>query len=409
MILSARVKNAVESITLEVNEKIQKLTDEGRYVYNLTSGQLPFKPQVPFIESLKKQINFLKSYQYSPVSGFPDLKNKIIDEYAKKRNVDLRKEEFHYDCVISNGSKHSIYNVLGALVDPGDEVIILTPYWVSYPEMIKFWSGVPVIIESRAFDAYTPDIDNIRKMISPRTKAIIINSPNNPAGISYQDNWMKEFSLFLEENPSLFVISDEVYSDISYFDPKPTYFYQHNEKLLEQTIIISGISKSLASTGLRIGYTLAHEKIIKAITKLQSQTTSGANSLVQRALVEFDFSQIEPYLVPLKDQLRDSSRILREEFRSAGFPEAWYQTNSAFYYLLDFSRTPYFEERYGQTSEDKAYEICSDILNEIGVAMVPGSMFGYKNSARLSLVLELAPFEEAIKRLTAFLSNKKRE
>src|SRR5690606_35483036 len=159
--------------------------------------------------------NFLKSYQYSPIVGFQELRDKFISEYSKKRNVDLGE----FDCIISNGSKHSLYNVLGAIVNPGDEVIVLAPFWVSYPEMIKFWSGTPVMVKAHAYDAYTPHIDNIRKVITPRTKAIIVNSPNNPAGIHYSEKWMREFFLLLKENPELIVISDEVYADIFYFDP----------------------------------------------------------------------------------------------------------------------------------------------------------------------------------------------
>lgn len=406
MILSSRVKSTVDSVTLQVNERVQKLSEEGKLVYNLTAGQLPFKPLTAFTESIKKQVNFLKSYQYAPVAGFSKLREKFINEYSRKRDVDFSNEDLNFDCVISNGSKHSIYNVLGALINPGDEVIILTPYWVSYPEMIKFWSGTPVVVEAHAYDAYNPDVEDIRKAITPRTKAIILNSPNNPAGIHYSEKWMREFGLFLQENPNLVVISDELYSEIFYFDPKPTYYYQFNQELLKQTIIISGISKSFASTGLRIGYAIGNKKLIQAISKLQGQTTSGANSLIQRALIDFDFSELDHFFDNVKIQLRQCAQILREEFRKASIPEAWYQTNSGFYYLLDFSRTPYFESRYKWTEEDVAQEICNEILEKTGVALVPGSAFGYKNSARLSLVLEVAPFSEAIQKLMTFLSTK---
>lgn len=406
MILSSRVKSTVDSVTLKVNERVSELTEEGKHIYNLTAGQLPFKPLSAFTESIKKQVNFLKSYQYAPVAGFSKLREKFLHEYSRKREIDLSDPEINFDCVISNGSKHSIYNVLGALINPGDEVIILTPYWVSYPEMIKFWSGIPIVVQSHAYDAYNPDIDDIRKVITPRTKALILNSPNNPAGIHYSEKWMKEFALFLKEHPNLIVLSDELYSEIYYFDPRPTYYYQFDSELLKQTVIISGISKSFASTGLRIGYAIGDKKLINAISKLQGQTTSGANSLIQRALIDFDFLELDHFFDNVKTSLRTCAHILREEFRQASLPHAWYQTSSGFYYLLDFSRTPYFESKYQWTEEDYAEEICSEILEKTGVALVPGSAFGYKNSARLSLVLEPAPFEEAIKRLVAFLAKK---
>ena len=156
-----------------------------------------------------------------------------------------------FDCIVGNGSKHVIYNILGAILNPGDEVILITPYWVSYPEMVKFWGGVPVVIDSHAFDGYTPDFDDIKKVIGQRTKAIIINSPNNPAGIHYSDQWMQKFATFMLDYPEIAIISDELYSEITYFDPAPTYFYQHETKLLERTFIVNGISKSFACSGVK--------------------------------------------------------------------------------------------------------------------------------------------------------------
>lgn len=407
MHISSRVKGTTESVTLKINQQVNKLAQTGKLIYNMTSGQLPFKPVPSFIDELKTQLNFLKSYQYSPVAGFIDLRKKIIDYSAKKRDVNLLDSELDFDCIISNGTKHTIYNILGALINPGDEVIILTPYWVSYPEMIKFWGGIAHVVKSLAFDDYTPHIEDIRKAVSSRTKAIILNSPNNPAGIHYSEEWMQEFAKFLEENPELIVISDEIYSDLYYFDPKPSYYYQYNPKLLAQTVIVNGISKSFASTGLRIGWCIGNKKLIEAMTKIQSQTTSGPNSLVQRALYEFDFHQLENFFDPVKVQLRECAQIIREEFRRVGLSHCWYQTMSGFYFLLDFSRTPVYEKSYKNLESDlvdKSDQICADLLEKTGVALVPGSSFGYPNSARLSMTLEIAPFKEGITKLVNFLT-----
>lgn len=406
MYLSSRVKGSKVSVTLKVNEQIQKLSYSGRLIYNMTAGQLPFKPQPEFIDQLRGQLNFLKSYQYSPVGGFEALRQKLIKWTGSRRGVEFSSENVTFDCVIGNGSKHIIYNILGALVNSGDEVILLTPYWVSYPEMIKFWGGIPVVVESHAFDAYTPHIEDIAKAISSRTKAIIINSPNNPAGIHYSDAWMRDFAQFLKDYPDLAVICDELYSDIFYFDPAPTYFYQHDPKLLDQTFIVSGISKSFACTGLRIGHCIGDKKVIDAMVTLQSQTTSGANSLVQRALVEYDFANLEHFFDPVKVQLRESADIVREAFREKGLPHCWYQTTSAFYFLIDFSRTPVFDRYKNQAEQKKDYseQICSDILEQTGVALVPGLAFGYPNSARLSMTMEVAPFKEGMTKLVSFLA-----
>src|SRR5690554_2397202 len=201
MRLSSRVLNASESVTLKVNEQITKLSMSGKHVVNMTAGQLPFKPAPEFIKELERQLNFLKSYQYGPNAGFGKLREKLIDRVEKKRDINLRDGGLDTDCVIGNGSKQVIYNILGALLDPADEVVLLTPYWVSYPEMVKFWEGKTVEVRSHSFDAFTPPLDEIEKAIGPKTKVLIVNSPNNPAGIHYSDNWMKDFARVMLKHP----------------------------------------------------------------------------------------------------------------------------------------------------------------------------------------------------------------
>ena len=404
MFLSSRTKESQTSITLKVNEKINKMSAEGLHVYNMTGGQLNLKPSVTFIKAIEKQLNFLKSYQYSPLAGMAKLRKKFIQEVSKTRGIEFNDPDVDFDCVISNGSKHSLYNAMGALVNPGDEVIILTPYWVSYPAIVKFWGGIPKVVKSHAFDAYTPSIEDIEKTISSKTKLIILNSPNNPAGIHYSDAWMKDFAIFLKRYDDLLVISDEVYSELVYFDPKPTYFYQHDKSLLKKTIVINSISKSFASTGLRVGYCIADARLTKAMAKIQSQTTSGPNSLIQRALIDYDFSAKENYFDEVKELLRGSAQFLGAAFREANLAHCFYQTTSAFYYLLDFSRMPIYKRFKGVEGEDFSEEIVQDILEKTGVALVPGSGFGYPNSARMSLTLDQIPFEEAITKLVEHIS-----
>lgn len=406
MFLSSRVKEANESVTLKVNEKINSLSKGGKHIYNMTAGQLPFKPAPEFIKVIGQQLNFLKSYQYSSVSGFAELRKKFMGYVEKKRDITFKDDDIEFDSIISNGTKHTIYNILGALINPGDEVILLTPYWVSYPEMIKFWGGVPQIVKSSTFDAFMPHVEDIKKLTSQRTKAIIINSPNNPAGIHYSDKWMKEFAEFIKGYPDIAVISDELYSELYYFDPKPTYFYQHDPSLLKQTIIVDGISKSFACTGLRIGFCIGDKKVIEAMSKIQSQTTSGANSLIQKALTEFDFNLLENFFDPVKIQLRQCAQIVRETFRSENLSHCWYQTTSGFYYFIDFTRMPVYEKFADENNSDKSEEIVNAILEQTGVALVPGAAFGYPNSARMSMTLELAPFEEALTKLVKFLASK---
>lgn len=405
MELSSRVKGMQESVTLRLNSKAMELAESGKQVYNLTAGQLPFRPPQDFIEAIRSELDFLKSYQYSPVAGFADLRKKILKHIEESRGVHFDGLDVEFDCVVSNGAKHSISNILGAIINPDDEVIIISPYWISYPEMIKFCRGIPIVVKSSIFDVFTPPLAEIRKSISPRTKAIIINSPNNPAGIHYSEEWMDEFAEILLENPDICVISDEIYFEVIYYDPKPVYFYQKNPELLKRTIIVDGISKAFASTGLRIGYCVAPKNICKGIENLQGQLTSSANSLIQRAMLNYNFNNSHQFLTPVKNHLRENSVVIREKLKEANLMKLWYQPVSAFYYMIDFSQTPVFKKYLQDKNDttDYSYQICNDILDQLGVVIVPGTDFGMKNSARISLVLQVQAFSEAMDKLVGFL------
>jgi aspartate aminotransferase len=407
MELSSRVKGMAESVTLRLNTKAMELAESGKQVYNLTAGQLPFRPPQAFIEAIRSELDFLKSYQYSPVAGFVDLRKKILEHVESTRGINFSTLSEPFDCVISNGAKHSISNILGTIVDPGDEVIIISPYWISYPEMIKFCRGVPIIVKSNIFDVFSPPLHDIKKAISEKTKAIIINSPNNPAGIHYSDEWMQGFADLLMEYPYVNVISDEIYFEVCYYDPKPTYFYQKNPELLKRTVIVDGISKAFASTGLRIGFCIAPQNICRGIENLQGQLTSSANSLIQRAMMSYDFNSSHQFLLPVKNHLRDNATVIREKLLEANLSKCWYQPVSAFYYMIDFSQTPafarYAKDRLDQT--DYSVLICEDILNQLGVVIVPGTDFGMTNSARISLVLYKEAFSEAMDKLVRFLND----
>jgi aspartate aminotransferase len=407
MELSSRVKGISESVTLRLNSKAMELSESGKKVYNLTAGQLPFRPPQEFIDAIKSELDFLKSYQYSPVAGFVELRKKILKHIEESRGVSFSDGEVEFDCVVSNGAKHSISNILGALINPDDEVIIISPYWISYPEMIKFCRGIPIVVKSSIFDVFTPPISEIRKSISPRTKAIIVNSPNNPAGVHYSDEWMEEFAQVLLEHPDIAVISDEIYFEVVYYDPRPKYFYQTHPELLARTIIVDGISKAFASTGLRIGYCVGPKSICKAIENLQGQLTSSANSLIQRAMIDYDFSTSGQFLIPVKNHLRENAIIIREKLKAGNLMKCWYQPVSAFYFMIDFTQAPVFKKYKIDKNDntDYSYQICEEILDSLGVVIVPGTDFGMTNSARISLVLQAQAFSEAMDKIVGFLNS----
>tara|TARA_R110000868_G_scaffold351700_2_gene612961 strand:- start:2132 stop:3349 length:1218 start_codon:yes stop_codon:yes gene_type:complete len=403
MKLSSRVRELNESVTLKLNAKATTLAEEGREIYNLTAGQLPFRPMPEFTNLLRSELDFLKSYQYAPVPGFADLRKKIISYLEQTRDIKIPAD---FDCVIGNGAKHAIANVLGCLLELGDEVVLLAPYWVSYPEMVKFCRGKPVIVNSSSFDQFEPNVEDIEAAITKNTRVVIINSPNNPAGIHYSEKWMREFAAMIKKYPDVAIISDEIYYELSYFDPKPTFFYQYEPELLSRTVIVDGISKTLASTGLRIGWCVCPKDLAAAVSKLQGQTTSGANSLVQRALAGFDLSLVETFLDPIKRHLRDNSETLRESLRTQKLSHSWYQSTSAFYFLIDFSQCPAIKtfKKSDSDTNDYSFELCEALLEKHGVAMVPGQAFGMPNTARLSLVMEKEPFKIACDKITNFMN-----
>ncbi len=406
--LSQRVQGISESVTLKLNAKAQALSEEGKQVYNLTAGQLPFRPIQDFSNLIAKELDFLKSYQYSPVPGFPELRKKLVEHIEKTRSISFEKAGIEVDAVVGNGGKHVLANLFSALVDPDDEVVLMAPYWISYTEMTKLAGGVTKVVEANVFDAFVPSLEKLEQQMTSKTKIVVLNSPNNPSGIHYSKEWMESFAQLMKKYPEVSIISDEIYFHLNYFDPAPSYFYQDHPELLERTFIVDGISKSLAATGLRVGYVIGPKDVMKGVSRLQGQTASGANSLMQRALMSFDFDKTQEYLEPIKIHLRDNSRILREKFREGQLNSIWYQTQSAFYYLVDFSGTPVMEKFRKNASDDKDYaaDICELLLEEYGVAIVPGSDFGAPNTARLSLVPPKEQFSEAISRLVDFLTAK---
>jgi aspartate aminotransferase len=404
MKISKRVSNISESITLKLNAAAVSMEKEGKKVWNLTAGQLPFRPSNEFSEVLRSELVFLNSFQYSPVAGFNDLKEKVISYFEESRNASVKET---HGVLISNGGKHSISNVLASIVDPGDEVILLAPYWVSYPEMIKLYGGTSRVVSSSIYEEFQPPLEDVESALESGAKTIIVNSPNNPSGIHYSEKWMKGFAELMKKYDDVTIISDEIYFELNYFDPKPTYFYQFAPELLSRTIIIDGVSKNMALTGLRVGFCIAPKELISVMSKLQGQTTSGANSLIQKALLGFNFNLIGDYLTPIKGHLRDNARTVQDKFRDNQLSQCWYQTKSAFYFLVDFSGAPVMDN-YKKNPDDKAdysAQVCEDLLEKHGVAIVPGIAFGTPNSARISLVPTKDFFSEAIGKLVEFMKS----
>ena len=402
MKISKRVSGISESVTLKLNSLAVSMENDGHKVWNLTAGQLPFRPAVEFTESLRNELVFLNSFQYSPVAGLKELREKVLTYFNESRAVDASST---HDVIVSNGGKHSLSNIFATILDPSDEVVILAPFWLSYPEIINLYEGKPIIVGSSIYDDFQPNIEDIRAALNKNTKAIVLNSPNNPSGVHYSEDWMRSFASLMLEFPDVLIISDEIYFELSYFDPKPTYFYQYEKSLLERTLIVEGVSKNMALTGLRIGFCIGPKEVVSAMSRLQGQTASGANSLTQKALVGFNFNLIPTYLDPIKSHLRENARVVQDKLREGQLSQCWYQTKSAFYFLIDFSNTPIIDQfrKDPEDLTDYSSQICEKLLTETGVAIVPGEAFGAPNTARLSLVSTKELFSEAFEKIIKFV------
>lgn len=392
---SDRVKNIQESVTLKLASKAVELKSRGGEIYNLAGGQLPFPPPDGFKKQLAKNLDFVNSFQYTPVAGDTDLRAKLVAHFRHSRQI-----EKDVNCVVSNGAKQSLSNIFECFANPGDEIVFPSPFWTSYPEMVKLTGAKFVKVDSGFDQNFVPNIEDICSKITGKTKFVVINSPNNPSGICYSSQWMEEFARRMVDFPDVHLISDEIYDGLVYRGAEPTYFYQHNPELLERTIIVNGISKVLGATGLRLGYAIAQNDVVKTIASFQGQTTSCANSLTQMAFLNFDFRQIPGYLEDVKQHIAGNAGRLKNAFQKHGLESMWYQPSSAFYFLLDFSKAPVVKNYPG---EESSFAICRDLLEEHNLALIPGAAFGAPNTARMTLLLKAPEFEQACERLFEFL------
>lgn len=403
--VSKRADAITDSVTLALNAKATQLKAKGEKVYNFTAGQLPFKPPTDFIEAIRGESHFLKSFQYSPASGSKKLKQKTLDDFKSRRNLNSQSIE-NWDVLVSNGAKHSLSTIMGTIIDPGDKVMLLGPYWLSYPHMVKGWGGEIVEVLSEISDGFAPSIEKIGQVFeSQKIKAIVVNSPNNPSGVCYSDSWMKELATLLKRFPETWILSDEIYSELYYYDPAPSQVYQFAPELLERTLCFDGISKSLASTGLRIGFTLGPKEVLSKAGKIQAHFSSGPNSMIQYALEEWDWSQKKDFLISINDHLRKNTQVLKEILYEHALGKLWYQTQGAFYFLLDFSKTAKYEALKTSDDEDLALRMTEELLLKERIAVVPTGDFGLKNAARLSMVVEEETLREGLPKLLQYLKS----
>lgn len=391
--LSDRIKSLPVSQTLAMAAKARELRGEGKDIIGLSLGEPDFNTPDFIKDAAIKAIN--DNYNsYSPVNGYADLREAICRKFNRDNNLDYNINQI----VVSTGAKQSIANVAMVLLNPGDEVILPAPYWVSY-------SAISILAEAKYVEIPTSiDTDfkitpeQLEAAITPKTKMIFFNSPNNPSGTVYTEEEYRALAAVLEKHPQIYILSDEIYEHINY--GAPNFSFAAIESMYDRTITVNGVAKAFAMTGWRIGYIGAPEWIAKACTKMQGQITSGANCIAQRATItalDEPVSRIQ-YMVDEFKVRRDLILELLGQIKGIKTNVA----QGAFYVFPDVSY--YFGKTVSGSEIENASDFAMLLLEKANVATVTGEAFGAPDCIRISYAASQEEIKEAIKRIAAVLA-----
>ena len=389
--ISKRIKNLSESETLAMTRKCRELKAKGHQVINLSIGEPDFNTP-EFIKDAGKEAIDQNFTHYPPVAGYPELREAVCHKLKRDNNLGYKPEQV----IVSAGAKHSIANVILSLVDPGDEVLVPVPYWVSYKELIKLAEGVPVFIEAPIQQDFKITPAQLEAAITPKTKLMIYSSPCNPSGSVYTRDELQGLAEVIAKHPRLHVISDEIYEHINFSGAHES--IAQFDEIKEQVIVINGVSKGFSMTGWRLGYMAAALPIAKACDKLQGQVTSGICTISQRASIAALLADPNesPDLKAMQQAFLKRRNMLLKLLREIpGI--AVNEPKGAFYIFANFSA--YFGKMNGSQKLVNCDDLCDYILNEAHVALVPGSAFGNPNCIRISYAASEEQLKEAIARI----------
>ncbi len=390
--ISKKAAGVSPSPTLAIDSKFKEMKANGEDVVGFGCGE----PDFDTPEHIKKAAIAAimgGETKYTPAAGTLRLRQAVADKFLRENGLEYKPS----DIVVSNGAKHSLINAFTAVCNSGDEVIIPAPYWVSYPEMVKLADGVPVIVNATEENNFKVTAAELKKALTPKTKAIVINSPSNPTGMVYSESELKEIADFAVEN-NLYVISDEIYEHLIY-EGKHVSIASFGEKIKDLTIVINGVSKTFAMTGWRIGYTAANPEIAKAMANIQSHASSNPNSIAQAATV----AALEGGMETAEEMRKQFKR--RRDFMVDMFSTidgvSCKRPNGAFYIMMNIDEL-IGRTMYGVTIKD-ADDFAKLFLDVAKVAVVPGTGFGVNNYVRWSYATSMDNIVEGIERLKKFL------
>ncbi len=387
--ITERTKKVKPSPTLAVDSRAKELRAKGMDVVNFGVGEPDFDTPEHIKEAAIKAIRdgFTK---YTPVGGIDELKEAIIEKLERDNGLLYSKENI----IVSCGAKHSLYNIAQVLFGPEDEVIIPAPYWVSYPDQVLLNDAKPVIVDTREEDDFMLRAEALKEKITPRTKAVILNSPSNPTGFIYTEKMLKETAEIALKN-NFYIISDEIYEKLIYDGERHISIASLSEEIKNKTIVVNGLSKSYAMTGWRIGYAAGPADIIKAMTKVQSQSTSNPTSIAQKAAVAA-LRGPQDCVEQMRQEFEKRRNYLIRELNSISGISCK-MPKGAFYAF------PTVKDLFGKKADNVQINSSMDLsiylLEKAMVALVPGSAFGAEGYVRVSYATSMENLSKGIERI----------
>lgn len=388
MKLAARLEKVAESQTIKMAKLSRELKSRGIDIIDLSIGEPDFDTPLPIKEAAKKALDEGFTH-YSPVAGYPELRKAIIKKLKEENNL-----EFTFDqVVVSTGAKQAIANVVFSLISPGDEVLIPTPYWVSYSDIVKLGEGEARFITCGFEQEYKLKPGQLEKAIGPKARMIIFSSPCNPTGALYSRSELEALARVLEKHPQIWIVSDEIYEYINYVGSHES--IARFDTLRDRMILINGFSKGFAMTGWRLGYSVAPLEVSRACETIQGQFTSGANSIAQRAgLAALEHSREPSY--QMVREFRERRDFMVQRLKE--IPGLRFQIPQGAFYLFP-QVDPYFGKRYGNTLVRDADDLAMYLMEQGHVSTVTGSAFGDPLCIRLSYANSLEKLALAVDRM----------
>ena len=391
--LSSRCTGISPSATLEINTRAKQLRAEGKHVYGFAVGEPDF-PTPEYICDAAREALKLGLTRYTPVAGTKELRGAICEKLERDNNLHYKPSEV----IVSNGAKQALLNAFVAILNPGDEVLLPTPCWVSYPEMIRMAGGVPIMVKTKEEEGFLPSLKLLEKLTTPRTKAIVINSPNNPTGCVYPPELLEKIAEFAIEK-EIYVVSDEIYERLIYDGQQHVSIASFGPQIHKQAIVINGLSKTFAMTGWRMGYAAASEDIVNAMAAYQSHATSGANSIAQYASYKA-LQNGAAYIRAMREEY-DARRQLMVAKINGMDGVSCITPHGAFYVMLNVKKLIGRTFR-GEKIED-AVALSRMLLDAVNVAVVPGDAFEAPGFCRISYAVSREDIDEGLDAIGRFV------